>query len=121
MGYRIPTESIPWVAPDDVKYAYEASADLVELLQRRIRRPDLFTQEPASDTLPPLSSSPEDAAELIRPALCVEVRNGRLHVFLPYTRVLADYLELLEAVEEAERLGVAQDLLEGLRDRRDRT
>ena len=100
MGYRIPTESIPWVAPDDVKYAYEASADLVELPQRQIHRTDLFDQEPASDTLPPLSSSPEDAAELIRPALCVEVRNGRLHVFLPYTRVLADYLELLEAVED---------------------
>ena len=100
MGYRIPTESMPWVAPDDVKYAYEASADLVELPQRQIHRTDLFDQEPAPDTLPPLSSSPEDAAELIRPSLCVEARDGRLHVFLPYTRVLADYLELLAAVED---------------------
>ena len=100
MGYRIPTESMPWVAPDDVKYAYEASGDLVELPQRHIHRTDLFDQEPEPDTLPPLSSSPEDAAELIRPALCVEARNGRLHVFLPYTRLLADYLELLAAVED---------------------
>ena len=99
MGYRIPTESMPWVAPDDVKYAYEA-ADLVELPQRQIYRPDLFDQEPAPDPLPPLSSSPEDAAELIRPALCVEARDGRLHVFLPYTRVIADYLELMAAVED---------------------
>jgi uncharacterized protein (DUF2126 family)/transglutaminase-like putative cysteine protease len=100
MGYRISTESMPWVAPDDVKYAYEASGDLVELPQRHIHRTDLFDQEAAPDTLPPLSSSREDAAELIRPALCVEARDGRLHVFLPYTRLLADYLELLAAVED---------------------
>ena len=100
VGYRITTESMPWVAPDDVKYAHEASADLVVLPQRQIHRTDLFDQEPTPDTLPPLSSSPEDAAELIRPALCIEVRDGRIHVFLPYTRVLADYLELLAAVED---------------------
>ena len=100
IGYRIPTESMPWVAPDDVNYAYEASADLVELPQRQIHRTDLFDQEAASDALPPLSSSPEHAPELIRPALCIEAREGRLHVFLPYTRVLADYLDLLAAVED---------------------
>ena len=100
IGYRIPTESMPWVAPDDVNYAYEASADLAELPQRQIHRTDLFDQEAASDALPPLSSSPEDAPELIRPALCIEAREGRLHVFLPYTRVLADYLDLLAAVED---------------------
>jgi len=100
IGYRIPTESMPWVAPDDVNYAYEASADLAELPQRQIHRTDLFDQEPASDALLPLSSSPEHAPELIRPALCIEAREGRLHVFLPYTRVLADYLDLLAAVED---------------------
>ena len=100
IGYRIPTESMPWVAPDDVNYAYEASADLAELPQRQIHRTDLFDQEAASDALPPLSSSPEHAPELIRPALCIEAREGRLHVFLPYTRVLADYLDLLAAVED---------------------
>jgi uncharacterized protein (DUF2126 family) len=38
--------------------------------------------------------------ELIRPSLCVQAREGRLHVFLPYTPVLADYLELVTAVED---------------------
>ena len=91
---------MPWVAPDDVEYDYEPSGDLVTLPQRQIHRTDLFDQEPTPDTLPPLSTSSEDAAELIRPALCVEARDGRLHVFLPYTRVLADYLELLGAIED---------------------
>jgi uncharacterized protein (DUF2126 family)/transglutaminase-like putative cysteine protease len=100
IGYRISTESMPWVAPDDVEYDYEPSADLVRLPQRQTRRMELFQQEPAADTLPAVLSTAEDASELIRPALCVEARDGRLHVFFPYARVLADYLDLLAAVED---------------------
>jgi uncharacterized protein (DUF2126 family) len=37
---------------------------------------------------------------LIRPALCVQAREGRLHIFLPYASKLADYLDLLAAVED---------------------
>ena len=37
---------------------------------------------------------------MIRPSLCVQAREGRLHVFLPYTPKLADYLDLLSAVED---------------------
>jgi len=37
---------------------------------------------------------------LIRPTLCTQVREGRLHVFLPYAPNLADYLDLLAAVED---------------------
>ena len=39
------------------------------------------------------------AAGIIRTALCVEVREGRLHVFMPPTERLEGYLELLTAVE----------------------
>ena len=49
---------------------------------------------------PPLSSTAETAKELIRPALCVQVREGRLHVFLPYAPVAADYLDLVAAIED---------------------
>ena len=41
-----------------------------------------------------------NAQELIRPSLCVQVRDGRLHVSLPYAPVLADYLDLVSAVED---------------------
>jgi len=36
----------------------------------------------------------------IRPSLCVQAREGRLHVFLPYASKLADYLDLVSAVED---------------------
>jgi uncharacterized protein (DUF2126 family) len=53
-----------------------------------------------ADPLPALASTAESAPELIRPALCVQAREGRLHVFLPYASTLADYLDLLAAVED---------------------
>jgi uncharacterized protein (DUF2126 family) len=102
IGYRIPTDAVPWVAPDELKYEYEEPpfADRVQLPSRPSRRMDLFQKNPAADPLPALSSTAETAPELIRPALCVQAREGRLHVFLPYAPKLADYLELLAAVED---------------------
>jgi uncharacterized protein (DUF2126 family)/transglutaminase-like putative cysteine protease len=102
IGYRIPTESMPWVAPDEVRYEYEAAPwpDRVKLPSRPARRPDLFQKNPVADQLPPLSATAETAPELIRPALCLQAREGRLHVFLPYASTLADYLDLVAAIED---------------------
>ena len=36
----------------------------------------------------------------MRTALCVEPRNGRLHIFMPPVNTLEDYLNLISAVEE---------------------
>jgi len=111
IGYRITTESMPWVAPDELAYDFENPAD--EASTRRVklppgpaRRSDLFSVEPVADPLPPLSKTAETATELIRPSLCVQVRKGRLHVFLPYVAIIADYLDLIAAIEDtSEYLG----------------
>jgi uncharacterized protein (DUF2126 family) len=102
IGFRIPTESMPWVAPDELQYEYEAAPfdDRVALPPHPARRMDLFQTEPAADPLPALSSTAETATELIRPSLCVEAREGRVHVFLPYASKLADYLDMVAAVED---------------------
>jgi len=102
IGYRIPTEAMPWVAPDELDYEYETApfADRIKLPSRPSRRMDLFQKNPVADPLPALSSTAETASELIRPALCVQAREGRLHVFLPYASKLADYLDLVAAVED---------------------
>ncbi|SNT41164.1 Uncharacterized conserved protein, DUF2126 family [Granulicella rosea] len=99
IGYRIDTGIMPWVAPDIL--TYEQGADgLVALPAGPARRPELFAVEAAPDPLPPLAAKPEDAPELVRPSLCVEAREGRMHVFVPYTSVLADYLDLIAAIED---------------------
>jgi uncharacterized protein (DUF2126 family) len=106
IGYRIPTAAVPWVAPDEIEYEYEAasvpgqSEKRIKLPARPLRRMDLFQRNPAPDPLPALSNTAETATELIRPALCLQARDGRLHVFLPYASNLADYLDLLAAVED---------------------
>jgi uncharacterized protein (DUF2126 family)/transglutaminase-like putative cysteine protease len=102
IGFRIPTEAMPWVAPDELEYEYDAApfADRVKLPRRPARLASLFRTEPAADPLPPLSSAAETATELIRPSLCVEARAGRLNVFLPYASQLADYLDVVAAVED---------------------
>jgi uncharacterized protein (DUF2126 family) len=102
IGYRIPTESMPWVAPDELEYEYETApfADRIKLPSRPSRRMDLFQRNPLTDSPPALPATSETAPELIRPSLCVQAREGRLHVFLPYASKLADYLDLLAAVED---------------------
>ena len=102
IGYRIPTESMPWVAPDELEYEREAKQPdaPIKLPAHPLRRMDLFQRDPVADRLPAISNPPETAHELIRPALCVQAREGRLHVFLPYASKLADYLDLVAAVED---------------------
>jgi uncharacterized protein (DUF2126 family)/transglutaminase-like putative cysteine protease len=100
IGYRITADLVPFVAPDELSYENDESSDRARLPDSPARRPELFGIEPEPDPLPPLSSTAESAPELIRPALCVQAVHGRLHVFLPYTPVAADYLDLIAAVED---------------------
>ena len=78
-GYRIPTEAMPWVAPDELQYEL-----MRPLTQNRVklstapRRPDLFAVEPEPDPLPPLSTLRKVQESHIRPSLCVQARDGRL-------------------------------------------
>ena len=102
IGYRVATESVPWVAPDDLEYEREATQfePAIKLPTRPLRRMDLFHRNPVADPLPPVSNTAETSPELIRPSLCVQAREGRLLVFLPYASQLADYLDLVASVED---------------------
>ena len=102
IGYRIPTEAIPWIAPDELEYAFDSApfADRIKLPLEKLQRMDLFDADPEVDPLPAIVRNNDNAHELIRPALCLQIREGRLHVSLPYAPILADYLDLVSAVED---------------------
>ncbi len=103
IGYRLPLESLPWVDTDDVEFDHELDpfADRDELPTAPNRRPDLFkSNSPIDDPQPATPEPGKSAKGTSRPALCVEVREGRLHVFMPPTRGVADYLDLVAALED---------------------
>jgi uncharacterized protein (DUF2126 family)/transglutaminase-like putative cysteine protease len=57
--------------------------------------------EPITPSMP-LNAKENDAPsprDVIHTALCVEVRNGRLHIFMPPLKRIEDYLALVTAVE----------------------
>ena len=102
VGYRLPLDSLPWVAPDEIEYDYDVDpfADREKLPGRQPHRPGLFRAIPPEDPLPAPPAAGESAKDAIRPALCVQAREGRLHVFLAYTPKLGDYLDLVAAIED---------------------
>ncbi|HEX6274726.1 MAG TPA: transglutaminase family protein, partial [Polyangiaceae bacterium] len=108
MGYRLPIDSLPWVAESDYPYVippdpFAPRSPLPSrgaLLERRVR------QKPLDG--PRLGDAPrpkpfESASDIVRSALCAESRQGILHVFLPPVAELDDYLDLVLAVEETAR------------------
>jgi uncharacterized protein (DUF2126 family) len=52
-------------------------------------------------------SRQESASWITRTALCVEPRNGRLHIFMPPVEATEDYLDLIAGIEDTSRtLGI---------------
>ena len=122
MGYRLPLDTLPWVAPQD--YPYLIPRDPSELreplpslaeLQLRVADPVASEAKGANATTPgidPALVAPGTSAKwLVRTALCVEMRGGRLRVFMPPVADVERYLELLVAVEKsAKACGVTMSL-----------
>ena len=71
---------------------------------------------PLREIAPELFRTPargESADWIIRTAVCVESRHGRLHIFMPPVRVLEDYLDLTAAVEDTAELLDTPVVIEG--------
>jgi uncharacterized protein (DUF2126 family)/transglutaminase-like putative cysteine protease len=96
MGLRLPLNSLPWALPDEMEPDFdvdpfapqaELNADEKEkwaLL--KVKKPTLLDSKP-------------DPREVIHTALCVQVRDGRLHIFMPPVKRIEDYLALVTSIE----------------------
>jgi uncharacterized protein (DUF2126 family)/transglutaminase-like putative cysteine protease len=127
MGYRLPLDTLPWVSTED--YPYLIQRDPSELrgplpsfaeLQLRVAQPDMgsvaipSTTAHASDEVDPaLVAIGTSAKWVVRTALCVELRGGRLRVFMPPVADVERYLELLAAVEASAKACAVSLILEG--------
>jgi uncharacterized protein (DUF2126 family)/transglutaminase-like putative cysteine protease len=65
----------------------------------------------ASATRPP--GHGESAAWLTRTALCIEAREGRVHIFMPPVESMEDFLDLVSAIEDTARALEMPVILEG--------
>ena len=119
MGYRLPLDSLPWTKPEDAQYTFDPDPFKIrdKLPDRPTRKPHLFTDKVemrAEKTKPfaPLAKG-VSAPWVSRPALCVQVRDGKLWIFMPPVEYLADYLDLVSAIEDTAAYLKMQVAIEG--------
>jgi uncharacterized protein (DUF2126 family)/transglutaminase-like putative cysteine protease len=107
MGLRLPLDALPWVSAGDYPHLNEIDPTTPRPpLPERAKFRQLYLQGAATknrkfreDTTRQPKRG-ESAAWIVRTALCVEPRQGRLHIFMPPVAALEDYLELVTAVED---------------------
>lgn len=97
LGLRLPYDALPERGRDAPTPAPDDPFSTRRILQPGpwYRDADLEARRRERAALPPGIADDQ----LVRTALCTEIREGRLHVFLPPVNHLEDYVELIAAVE----------------------
>ena len=98
IGFRLPLNSLPMVAPEDMDVIIPTDpfATQAALPPRQTRKAAGKTPTPPA---PCVLQKNISAKTIVRTALCVEIRDGLLHTFLPPVAQLTDYLALVYAIE----------------------
>jgi uncharacterized protein (DUF2126 family) len=124
MGLRLPLASLPWVAPDqrdtqEEQSLFQALPELGDYYGEVSRRYSRIEQKLKDYPEQEVGDAQTIEVEVPHTAVCVEAREGRLHIFLPPLTSLEHYLELIAAVEAtAENLALPV-VLEGYEPPRD--
>jgi len=128
MGYRLPMDTLPWVKPEDYPIVEPRDPSIPQpplasttVIQKIVRDRAALTRDTTTKSTGKISkkipvitiAAQESAKTIIRTAMCVESRAGRLHVFMPPADTLDDYLEIIAAVEDAARTTGLPVILEG--------
>ena len=112
MGLRLPLQSLPWVAPEKRERSLERSpfeplpplADYAAtILQPSPIAQNAAFSDGANFRLEPPRQTADETSFVALPhsAMCFEIREGSLFVFMPPVSLLEHYLALLAAVEKA--------------------
>ena len=107
MGYRLPLDSLPWVAEGD--YPYLAEPDPSVPRARLSQVPPKFQRAAPDRDRRDRRDQPRESAQvparfesatwIVRSAMCAEARGGVLYIFMPPVAALEDYLDLVAVVE----------------------
>lgn len=111
IGLRLPLAALTWVAPPPTPQRSSFDDRSTVLAERE---PVLPHRRPTGGPDPEASAGLLDPIDPIAPtALCVQVRDGRVHVFLPPLEYLEDAIDLLAAVEDAATAADVAIVVEG--------
>ena len=123
IGYRLPLDSLPAISPGDFPHIHPPDpTQEFGALAPHGKLLDKCAGETVARSRPPppgpparsdASAPPNAATQVIRTSLCAEQRNGVLYVFMPPTRTLDDYLQVLAAVEASAKMLGQPLILEG--------
>jgi uncharacterized protein (DUF2126 family)/transglutaminase-like putative cysteine protease len=104
VGLRLPLASLPWVSASEAPQFLPMDPMMqrgplpVPPHIRPLERPRLQSRDRSERDRKPATG--ESAPWIVRTALCVEPRNGRMHIFMPPLAITEDYLDLLAAIED---------------------
>ena len=94
LGLRLPLASLPWVSDKDKEEEFGRDPfDTPDAL------PDVKPMPPLENAPAGASKASQDPREIVHTALCAEVRDGVLCIFLPPVPMLEDFVTLLTAIE----------------------
>ncbi len=107
VGYRLPLNSLRWLSP--AQYPYINPMDptierppLPDFRNDHGRTQQAFNFQPFDGEGQPVQRSTDlEIGGWVRTALSVEVKDGRLCVFMPPTTSVEDYLDLIASAERA--------------------
>jgi uncharacterized protein (DUF2126 family)/transglutaminase-like putative cysteine protease len=104
VGLRLPLASLPWMDPKDAPEIHPPDPSVqrgplpIPARDVTIAPASKQSRKPTDrDRVPKLG---ESAPWIVRRALCVEPRAGRLHIFMPPVDLAEDYVDLLAALED---------------------
>ncbi|WP_320819295.1 transglutaminase family protein [Thalassolituus sp.] len=111
MGLRLPLGSLPPPTEEQLIQEADAMRDLAPLASRdQIIQASAKGQVEAKQATPKHSEQPNPADDktpakdrwknLVRTAVCVEPREGKLHIFLPPMPYLESYIQIMALIEE---------------------
>lgn len=127
LGYRLPLDSQPWAAASDYPWLHPIDPGVPQAplpthtalrYQEALRR---GSQREGKDAAPTTRrpGSFESASWITRTAMCAQPRGGKLYIFMPPTRSLDDYLEVVAAIEASAEAACLPVVLEGYEPPRD--
>lgn len=106
VGFRLPLNSLPYISPSWYPYINPVDPTIEKpplpdfsTEKGRVMPEHSFQADIAQQQL--LGQSYEEIGGRVRTAISVEVRNGRLCIFMPPTAALEDYLDLIASAERA--------------------